>query len=346
MLKVACNFIYTGFLAVFFSVFVIGNTLASNLGNQPTVVRGTFSGAMETEYPAWFHDGFLDFKDDLDSANREGKRLMIMFTQDGCPYCNAMVERNLAQRDIEERVRKHFSVIAINLVGDRALTYIDGKSYSEKTFAEALKVQFTPTILFLNEKGETILRLNGYLPPDKFKIAIDFLIEKSGQLSYRDYLELNAQPAQTGKLNKQKFFLSPPYYLARNSLTRNKPLAVFFEQKDCPNCDILHQQILPDAETIKLIGSFDAVQVDMWDQSSITTPEGRVSTVRDWARQLDVKYAPTIILFSGEGKEIIRAETFFKKFHTQSLFDYVQSGSYLQQPNFQRYLSKRSEHGA
>ena len=313
-------------------------------------VTGKYFGAVETEYPSWFHDGFLDIKEDVTLANSKGKRLMVLFTQDGCPYCNALVERNLAQKDIEELVRSKFEVVTINLVGDRDVINIDGKRYTEKTFAEALKVQFTPTMLFYNDKGETILRLNGYMHPEQFKVALNYLVEKSNQLSFHDFLELNAPPAQAGKLNRESFFLLPPYSLQRQSTRKDqatqkaKPIAVFFEQKDCPNCDVLHKQVLVDAETRKLIGKYDAVQLDMWNKTTVlTTPEGKTSTARDWAKQLDIKYAPTIVLFNEEGKEIIRTEAFFKIFHTQSLFDYVQSGAYKQQPNFQRYISHRSE---
>lgn len=334
-------------MAAFSALFLLFQSAAlfAETGSKPHAPRkGTYAGAMETEYPNWFSDSFLDIRDDVATAAQNGKRLMIMFTQNGCPYCNAMVERNLAQKDIETLVRGHFDVVAMNLVGDRAVTNVDGKHYTEKTFAEALKVQFTPTILFLNEKGETILRLNGYLPPDKFKVALDYLVEKSGQLSYRDFLELNSPPPTAGVLNKEAFFLAPPYKLARKGGGKAKPLAVFFEQKDCPNCDVLHRKVLVDAETRKLIAHYDAVQLDMWDKTtSLTTPDGRVTTARDWAKKLDVKYAPTIVLFDAKGVEIIRTEAFFKIFHTQSFFDYVQSGAYKQQPHFQRYISRRSE---
>lgn len=311
---------------------------------KQNTVTGKSLGAVETEYPNWFHDGFLDFKEDLAIANSKGKRLLILFTQDGCPYCNALVERNLAQKDIEELVRSKFEVVAINLVGDREVTNIDGKRYTEKTFAEALKVQFTPTMLFFNDKGETILRLNGYLPPEQFKVALNYLVEKNNQLTFRDFLELNAPPVQVGKLNRESFFLLPPYNLQRFGAQKAKPIAVFFEQTDCPNCDVLHKQVLVDAETRQLIAQYDVVQLDMWGKNTnLTTPEGKSSTARDWAKQLDIKYAPTIVLFNEDGKEIIRTEAFFKTFHTQSFFDYVQSGAYKQQPNFQRYISHRSE---
>lgn len=306
--------------------------------------QGKFFGAMETEYPSWFNDGFLDLKEDLAAANRAGKRLMILFTQNGCPYCNALVERNLAQKDIEDLVRGKFDVIAINMWGDRNVSHLDGKSYTEKSFADALKVQFTPTLLFFNEKGDTILRLNGYLPPDKFKVALNYVADKKEQQSYRDYIEANAPPARTGGMHKQDFFLAAPYNLTRKAGDKNKPIAVFFEQNDCPNCDILHQQILPDVETRKLITQFDTLQLDMWSDTPLTTPDGQASTARSWAKQLDVKYAPTIVLFNAQGKEIIRTEAFFKTFHTQGVFAYVLSGAYQQQPSFQRYLSGHAEH--
>ena len=310
---------------------------------KPATKAGKSSGATETEYPSWFHDGFLDLKEDVAAASRSGKRLMVIFTQNGCPYCNALVERNLAQKDVEELVRGKFDVVTINLVGDRSVTHVDGKHYTEKTFAETLKVQFTPTILFFSEKGEIILRLNGYLPPDQFKIALTYIVEKN-QLSYRDYIELNAPPPQAGKMNKESFFLLPPYNLTRDPAKQARPIAIFFEQKDCPNCDTLHQKVLIDRDTRKLIAKFDALQLDMWDKTPLTTPDGQLTNAREWAKKLDIKYAPTIVLFDGQGKEIIRSEAFFKLFHTQTLFDYVLSGGYKTQPSFQRYIASRSEH--
>jgi len=318
--------------------------LADTGGSKPAAQRGKSLGAVETEYPSWFHEGFMDINEDIATANSAGKRLMLLFTQDGCPYCNALVERNLAQKDIEELVRGKFEVVALNIVGDREVTDVDGKGYTEKTFAATLKVQFTPTILFFNEKGEIILRLNGYLPPDQFKIALNYVVEKSESLSFSDFVELNAPPPKAGKLNKEPFYIAQPYNFKPKTDGKRKPMAVFFEQKDCPNCDVLHHKVLQDAETRKMIAQFDAVQLDMWDKKTVLiTPEGKVSNARDWARQLDVKYAPTIILFDTEGREIIRSEAFFKRFHTQSFFGYVQSGAYKQQPNFQRYISHRSE---
>ena len=326
------------YLLLLFSLFVFsahGYAVESSSGKP----KGKFLGAMETEYPDWFKESFLDFNEDVADAAAAGKRLMVIFHQDNCPYCNALVERNLSQKDIEKTVKKNFDVVALNMWGDREVASIEGKQYTEKTFAAALRVQFTPTILFFNEQGKVILRLNGYIPPPRFKVAIDYVSQKQDtKISYRDYVAKHLAKQASGKLRDEDFFAAKPYDLTR-SKAKAKPVAVFFEQKDCPNCDTLHSKVLVDKSIRKTVKDFDVVQLDMWSDTPVTTVDGKKSTAKNWAKQLDVKYAPTIVVFDGTGKEIIRSEAFFKVFHTNGILAYVSSGSYKKQPNFQRYLA-------
>lgn len=311
-------------------------------GSAANVTRGQFLGAKPTEYPAWFKESFLEFQLDIEEAAEAGKRLMVLFHQDGCPYCNQLVEINLAQRDIEQYVREHFDVVALNMWGDREVLTVGGKAYSEKTFAAALRVQFTPTLLFFDESGKVVLRLNGYQPPGEFKTALQYVAGKHERTGpYRDYVKVNAPIKSTGKLNPQAFFSAPPYDLASQRTAR--PLAVFFEQRDCPNCDTLHSRVLTDSATRELLREFHAIQLDMWSQTPLTTPDGKRTTAREWAGQLAVNYAPSIVLFSRTGEEIIRSEAYFKKFHTQSLLDYVLHEGYRHEPSFQRFISERAE---
>ncbi|VAW95143.1 thioredoxin SoxW [hydrothermal vent metagenome] len=323
------------FLTLFLSAF---NTLAVEK-------LGEYRGAMHTEYPSWFKQGFLDFNEDVKDAAKVGKRLMIIFTQPGCPYCNALVERNLSQKKIEQKVRKNFDSIAINMWGDREVTFTDGKIYTEKTISEKLKVQFTPTVLFFNEQGKTILRLNGYIPPRRFNVALDYVIKhQETKVSYRAYVKANLPAGKSGGLNKEDFFMKAPVNLAVKGAGRDKPFAVFFEQKHCPSCDTLHKKVLTDSYTRNIIKQFDVAQLDMWSNKKLTIPDGSRTTAKLWAKSLDVKYAPTVIIFNAKGKEIIRSEAFFKVFHTQGMFAYVLEGGYKKQPSFQRYLAARAEH--
>ncbi len=310
-----------------------------------STVQGTFSGAKPTEYPDWFKESFLEFSDDIAEAAEQGKRVMLLFHQDGCPYCNLLVERNLSQKNILEKVKSKFDVIAINIWGDREVVTVGGKSYSEKDFSAALKVQFTPTLLFFNEKGKAILKLNGYLPPQDFLTAIDFVADRhESKVSYREFVRAahtDSSPSME-QLISQPFFQPPPYDLQRKSEAR--PLAVFFEQSQCPNCETLHNKVLVDPNVRQYVEKFDAVQLDMWSNDQLTDINGVDTTARDWADSLDVSFAPTIVLFDRSGKEIIRSEAWFKRFHTLSLFDYVDTEAYRDEPNFQRYISNRAEH--
>lgn len=335
----ALGLLLTGMLGLSVQSFAAEGTQGAQKKPQ-----GKFYGAIQTEYPDWFKESFLEFNEDVAEAAAAGKRLMVVFHQPGCPYCNAFVERNLSQKDIEKAVRKNFDSIGLNMWGSREIASIDGKNYTEKTFAAALKVQFTPTILFFNEQGKVVLRLNGYIPPHKFKIAVDYVSKKQEtKISYRDYAAKRLPKTDSGrpgkgKLHNEDFFAAKPYDLTRNKKNK-KPVAVFFEQQDCPNCDTLHKQVLVDKGIRKTVKDFDAIQLDMWSDTPVITPTGKKTTAKKWARKLDIKYAPTMIVFNSNGKEIIRSEAFFKVFHTQGMLTYVSSGGYKKQPSFQRYLA-------
>jgi thioredoxin-related protein len=305
---------------------------------------GTYYGGKPTEYPAWFKQSFLDLKEDIAEAQKSGKRVVLMFTQDNCPYCNLLVERNLSQRGIEETLKTKFDVIAVNLWGDREITGLDGKHYTEKAYGAALKIQFTPTLLFFDESGNTVLRLNGYVPPARFQAALDWVAGRhEKQQEFREFVAAREPGGKaSGALVGEPFFNHASDLLRKGKTAR--PLAVFFEQKDCPDCEVLHRRVLADPELRAEIGKFDNVQLDMWSNDMITTPAGKRLPVREWAKQLGVNYAPGIVLFDASGKEVIRWESSFRVFHTLGMFDYTASGAWRKEPSFQRFLSARAEH--
>src|SRR5438445_10366765 len=101
------------------------------------------------DIPGWFSESLLDLREDVREAAKEGKRLLLYFGQDGCPYCKALMQTNFTQPRIVEKTRRNFVALALNIWGDRQVTSFDGKVVAEKDFARAVRVQFTPTVLFL-----------------------------------------------------------------------------------------------------------------------------------------------------------------------------------------------------
>jgi len=328
--------------AMTLSLALTGTALSAQEGSK----RGEFFGAKTTEHPSWFKDSFLDFSDDIREAAANGKRVIVYVYQDGCPYCNRLVEYNFAQKDIYDETRQNFEVIALNMWGDREVTIVDGATMTEKQFAKAMGVDYTPTLVFFDEEGNIALRLDGYYPPHNMRIALDYVAGRhEKEMKYAEYYAEHTPHPASGELHSEPFFAKPPYDLARNAdRPAQRPLAVLFEQKQCEHCDFLHEKVLTVPDTRALIEQFEVVQLDMWSDTPVITPEGNKTNAREWANALGVAFAPAFVFYDRQGKEVMRIDGHLKNFHTQSIFDYVLSGAYDTQPEFQRYLSERAEH--
>ena len=303
--------------------------------------HGAYLGAIGSEIPHWFKESFLEFEDDVAEAARQNKRVMIYFHQDGCPYCARLVDENFTDPQIESFVRKNFDGIAINMWGDREVVTVGGKGFTEKTFAEALKVQYTPTMLFLDERGKVALRLNGYYPPQEFRQALNYVAQKQESKQSFNQFMLAGQTAGGGGLISEDFFTDSNDL--PSLLNRGKPLAVFFEAANCDECRVLHERVLTDAPTRKLLTRLNNVQLDVMSERELVTPQGRTMSHKDYARQLDIGYTPSVVFFDEQGEEVFRIDGFLKTFHFQSSVDYVLEKGYIEQPSFQRYIAARGE---
>ena len=137
--------------------------------------------APEIEVPAWFKISFLDLRDDIKDAAAANKRVMLYFGQNGCPYCKRLMEVNFKQQDIVAKTRRNFDVIEINILGSREVTWLDGVTRTEKAFARFLHVGYTPTLLVIDQRGDVLLRINGYYPPATFGAALDYVVDGAYQ---------------------------------------------------------------------------------------------------------------------------------------------------------------------
>jgi thioredoxin-related protein len=294
------------------------------------------------DIPPWFSESFLDLREDVREAARGGKRLMLYFGQDGCPYCKALMQTNFTQPQIVAKARRHFVAVALNIWGDREVTWFDGRAMREKEFARFLKVQFTPTLVFFDERGEVVARLNGYYPPHRFEAALDWVAgHMEGKTALRDYLQENAREPASEALHDEPFFMRPPYDLRRKKGAR--PLAVLFETPYCAGCDEMHREGFGRPEIKAQLAKFDVARFSLGDSSVVVTPHGKKLPAAEWARELNITYTPSIVFFDASGREVFRIEAYLRPFHLAGSFDYVSSGAYASQPSFQRFLQAKAE---
>ncbi|MEH6455054.1 MAG: thioredoxin fold domain-containing protein [Cocleimonas sp.] len=310
---------------------------------------GEFRGAKDATHPTWFKESFLDLEEDIAEATENKKRLVVYFWQPGCPYCDQLWDDNFADQKVVDEFRQNFDIVALNMWGDREIVNVGGTAYSEKSFAEALGIKYTPTLLFFDENRKIIHQLNGYVPIENFQKSMNYVSgkhEKSVKFSEFSMIEnKNIIPKTKSGLNKQDFFITPAFNLDRRNIqdSDDKYTAVFFEAENCENCDLLHQKTLEDETTLALVEKFIAVQLDRYSDIKLITPNGDNTTAKQWATDLGVEYLPAMIFFNNDGSQIMRVDTQLRTFHVQSVFDYVLSGAYKTEANFQRYISARAD---
>lgn len=217
---------------------------------------------------------------------------------------------------------------------------MDGESISENALAEREQTNFTPSMLFYTEGGVEALRLRGYYPPYRFRAALEYVAGGFyKQESLRDYFARADPPPKfdLGDINEEDFFDSPPHALDRSRFSAQMPLVVFFEQNDCHACDILHSDPLKDDEARALLRKFQAVQLDMWSDTPVLTPSGERTTARQWANDLDIFYAPTLVFFDEGGREIIRIDSVIKVYRLRGVLEFVVRRGYIDAPTYQRW---------
>lgn len=149
---------------------------------------------------SWFLESFLELADDLDEAQKAGKRFVVMWELKGCPYCKETHFVNFARDDISSFIKSNFVVLQLNIIGSRKVKDFDGQELSEKELAAKYGIRFTPTFQFFDEnpaalkdrepQKREVARAPGYLRPDDFLAMFRFVREKAYRdKSFRDYVK-------------------------------------------------------------------------------------------------------------------------------------------------------------
>ncbi len=296
------------------------------------------------EHPDWFKQSFLALDEDLEEAVAAGKKgLIVYFGQRRCAYCKMLMEVNFQTPDIVTYTRRNFDVVAIDIWSPEEVTTPSGESMSQREYSVEMGTNFTPSLIFYDAEGRIALRLRGYYPPYQFRAALEYVADDHYQRErFPVYMARGDRTLrfEPGDLVEEPFFAPPPYNLDRSHFPAEMPLVVFFEQGDCHACDVLHTQPLRRRTVRDLFSRFESVQLDMWADTPVITPDGRPTTARKWAEELGIFYAPSILFFDERGREIIRVDSVVHFFRLRNVLNYVLSRGYLTEPNFLRWSSR------
>ena len=302
----------------------------------------------EVREPEWFETSFLDLRDDLAVATGAHRKrgLVVYFHQEDCAYCEALIDINFGTEDIRRYTQQNFDVVSIDIWGSREVVDPQGNILTERQYAVREETNFTPSLIFYDAEGNQALRLRGYYPPYRFRAALEFVADGHYRReSFRDYLAHADPPPkfELGDLNEQEFFSPAPYALDRSRQSAQLPLLVFFEQRDCHACDILHTLIADDVDTLALLDQFETVQLDMRSGTPVITPSGqRVSAVQ-WTDELGLFYAPALVFFDTRGNEVMRVDSVVRLYRLRRVLRFVLEKGYLEDATYQLWRRRQQQ---
>jgi len=323
--------------------------LESTLSSAETPTAASSSGIdfaedvfVDVKFPDWFKTSFLDLRDDLEEAIDTGKQgIMLFISASRCSYCEAFINTSLADPGIRERLTDSFDVIGLEIFDDRELTTLDGRQYRVKEFVTLNRASYTPTLIFFGKGGRLLLRIVGYYPPDRFRRVLDYLDSRAYEAQpLREYLEAFSQEPEADRapIISDDLFEQPPYMLDRSRLSAERPLLVVFEGSACPACERFHRRVLQDKSIRRLIGEYEAVQLDARDvKGRVVTPAGAKTSPADWYRELELNYLPAILFFDEGGNEVMRLDSETLRFRMEGSLQLVLERAYEQDAQLQRW---------
>lgn len=299
---------------------------------------GKISGASEHEIPNWFKQSFLDIPEDIQEASKNNKHLMIFLDFDGCPYCAKMIKESFSTTNhTSDFIKKHFDVVNLNIKGDREIIWDSSTKLSEKDLAIKLGLEYSPTILFLDENQKIILRLNGYRSATNFKLILEFI---HGKHYLKQNLSEFLQNVKNKTLYKQ---IANSNFKNINDLSKIKtPLAVIFEDGSCTQCEFFHNAILKNKDVIDELSKFTVVRFDANSNDEFITNDGIKTTPKQFIKSINLDYRPGIILYN-DGKVISVVDALLYSFHFKELLRYVSNKEYDNYSGYLNYLAARQK---
>ena len=120
-------------------------------------------------------------------------------------------------------------------------------------------------------------------------------------------------------------------------------LRVLFKAPGCAPWTEMHAEAFRRPGLRRLLRGFDVARLLPGPVRPLTTPDGRRSDTRAFARDIGVQLYPTVVLFDAQGREAFRFDGYMRPFHIESAFDFVASSACRCEPQFQRFVQARAE---
>ena len=107
--------------------------------------------------------------------------LLVSFERGKCHACDVLHAGPLQNDEIKTRLKK-LSISQVDMTSDAPVLTPDGKKLSAKKWADALNLDYSPTLVFFDQRGKEIIRIGSVVWFYRLRNVLDYVTSK-------DYIE-------------------------------------------------------------------------------------------------------------------------------------------------------------
>ncbi len=145
---------------------------------------------------------WMSVEEAIAAQEEEPRKIMMDMYTTWCGPCKMLDKNTFQNKDVADYVNKNYYAVKFNAEGNLKVTFKD-KEYgnpsfdssrkgrnSQHQFAQYLRVQAYPTIIFLDEKADLITPIPGYHAPNQLEIFLKlFATDKHKEVTTKDEWE-------------------------------------------------------------------------------------------------------------------------------------------------------------
>lgn len=252
----------------------------------------------------FFTQSFGDLPEELAEAREAGKLgLLLFFEQEGCPYCERMMQTILNQPEVQDWYRERFVSITVDINGDVEITDIDGITLPSKVFAGHRRVKTTPTISFIDLSGAEVYRRVAMVSGTReFMMMGQYIAEgRYTDTTWKEYAGEHPNVVNSATVQQVVDLRLEAAAAAAEGVS----LLLAVTREGCRYCAQLRREFLA-----PMIRSGDYIQkvrireMMMEPDVAIIDFSGQVTTTAKIAARYDVSITPTVLLLDSAGNSL------------------------------------------
>lgn len=102
------------------------------------------------------------------------KVVLLMFGSNGCKYCDKLKNEIKESKELQNQIKNDFFSYYINTSYQKTHSFFS-QNLDTQDLAESFAIRSTPTLIFLNPKGELIFEIVGFMGGEKLKLALEYI---------------------------------------------------------------------------------------------------------------------------------------------------------------------------